>query len=93
MGAVKKVQLNTASRLPTSRPKMKSKALTPAGQEQRADHQLGARHVLAGELADVALQPEQGLLRHRLALVFVDGVVVLTIAHRGTQLRPTPDDK
>ena len=51
------------------------------GQKQRADHQFRAGDVLAGELADVVLQPEQGLLRHRLALVFVYRVVMVAFGH------------
>ncbi len=76
MGAVKKVQLNTASRLPSQQAEDEVEGADAGGQKQRADHQFRARDVLARELADVVLQPEQGLLRHRLALVFVYRVAV-----------------
>jgi hypothetical protein len=67
--------------LPSSRPKMKSKALTPEARKSGHDHQLRAGDVLARKLTDVILQPEQGLVGHRLTLVFIYRVVVVAVSH------------
>ena len=73
MGAVRVIQLSTANRLPSNRPTIRSKALTPRGNEQRADHQLRARHVFPGVHADKTLEPEQRPLGNRLAFEFCRG--------------------
>jgi hypothetical protein len=60
---------------------MKSKALTPEARKSGHDHQLRAGDVLARKLTDVILQPEQGLVGHRLTLVFIYRVVVVAVSH------------
>ena len=71
-----------------SRPPTTVDGADAGGDEQRADHQLGAGGVLAGVLADEAREAEPGALRHGLALVLVDGLGLLRRWCRQPCVRP-----
>ena len=61
------------------------------GHEQRTDHQLGARGVLAGVLADKAPEPQPRPFRHGFAFVLVDDVLRRAGARSAVTTGPTID--
>ncbi len=78
IGAVRNVQLKHGQQIADQQAHQQVERADARGDEQRADHELGAGRVLAGVHADEALEAQQGPLGHRLAfeLVSADRFVV-----------------